>query len=427
MKMDVNKTSEWSLEGKPLSMDLFTSLEPTQVLIDYGYPVLFSSRNAQGFSVLAFHVEELLEPTYASRHIVAPTTEAILSELEHGIISIRDALTSSWMWVLDIDEQGQAGKAVQVTTGDIPENALPGATTMISSELQPAITLRYIGEDIKDGYVPASVIKVAGESLSASLRGLVDYLMGSGTSTRGRRPRHLTNLYNLSAQRIVFNSLEIAFRRPQPIDTPPDLTPIFPGHVAAAENEAEALIRLERDMWSLLERGLSWVSEGATEGGLPDSDEEQLAILRAVEKLAPKTDSVEELAIGGKMIASKSQYRQFRLNREMARQVRDKRVKLEEKLQRTEETKIFKGYVRYVDPDEWTLMLRTKDEINQESPPGSLLHISDNDDYKLARDLDDTWTQVSIIAIRELSTRGHASPWVIDEITVLPGVELDRN
>src|SRR5690606_4703595 len=137
---------------------------------------LFTSRNSDGAHLLVFHAEEVTQPDYRQRHVAAPTTEQTLKGLRRGEVSMRDALTASWMWLIEHDESGQPVGAAEITLSDLPDNLLPSPTTMISAELEPALILKFEGADIRDGNVPASIIKAAGEAVQASLREITDFL-----------------------------------------------------------------------------------------------------------------------------------------------------------------------------------------------------------------------------------------------------------
>lgn len=415
---DTQQTGDWQLEGKTPARDLFNAaLVPDRVLIDYGIPVLFTAKGSGDLPFLVFHVEEILAPTYRSRHIAAPATPGIISGLETGARSIRDALTASWMWVVDTDESGNVVAASQVDENDLPVDALPDAMTMLSPALQPAITLRYSGDQLAEDAIPASVIQIAGESLQAALRVLVDYLSGTQGS-RGRRTKNLTALYNLSAQRVAMSSFEIAFRRPDtaPTETQPPLE-------FSDTRVPEPLIDLreiEKRMWQMLRDGLNWTAPASALSVSPiEPSESQLATLRALEKLAPKSSVIGELHVSGQMVARPATGEGYLLNRETSLHIRAEKIRLEEALQSTEETEVHKGLIRYVDPDLWTLMLRSEDDLLVDPPEGTIFYLTNQQDFDLAMDLNAKTQHVAIVAKRQISPGKTASEWEVTQISLL--------
>ena len=407
----------WRVPNKPIPVDTFGSLEPERVLIDYGYPVLFTTRNAAAQQLLVFHVEEATEPTYASRYIAAPTTNAIIDDLERGRPSIREALTHRWLWAIERDAHGALTKADQVEVTDLPDDALPSRNTMISPDLESPLTVKYTGHALQADTVRASILQAAGASVQSALRMLTDFLAGTYAPS-GRRENRFRQLYNLPVQHIAFASLEIAFRRPiiseaqtaiQERLLPPDATE--PPPITTEE--------LEQHMWQMLRTGLRWLNAGQDVANLhANSDEERLAILRALEKLTPTADTVEEVIIGGSEVARHPSRPTYRVDKAAKKTIASHVQQLQAQLETVSEQRIFKGrLVRGFDLDERTFVLRTQTEIDA-GGGGSTFELVNDADVELVRDANhDPGVPVVVMATRMRSRKAKDdTPWEVVNI-----------
>lgn len=412
-------TAPWNPPDRPIPVEYFGSLEPEIVLVDYGYPILFTSRTAARQQLLVFHMEEATTPRYAARYLAAPTTEATLDDLKSGRQSIHQALTQSWLWVVDKAEDGSIARSAQVEVSDLPDDALPAPTTMVSPDLEPALTIKYVGHSMPADAVKASILQAAGAGVQSALRVLTDFLAGQIEPAAGRRENRYRQLYNLPVQRIAFGSLEIGFRRPThgaanaPVQEP----------LLQTGGEPVTTEELERRMWRMLRTGLRWLdSRQETRGLRAESDDERLAILRALEKLTPSTDSVDELIIGGSEVIRSPARSRYRIDKDAKKAVEKKVHELQTELETVHEQRIFKGkLVRAFDLDERTFTLRTQAEIDA-GGGGIEFELVDDADVELVSEANHRPVPVVVMASRMVSRKKKDNPpWEVVRI------ELDLN
>lgn len=404
----------WVPAGRSVPSKRFGRLSPERVLVDFSYPVLFTCRDSNGSTLLVFHVEEVLEPSYLQRYIAAPTTAQTIDRLLRGELSVRDALVASWMWVLHAEESGNVSEAWEVVAQDLPNDFLPEPTTMISADLEPALVLKFSGANLQDGNVPASILEAAGESVQASLRELIGYLAGQAEGTSGRRSNRHRRLYNLPAQRIAFGSLEVAFRRPLG-DQSVEQASLYAGEPADEPQVQDSTV--EQRMWPLLRRGLRWLEKDLDAESLPaESDQERLVVLRALEKLTPATDLIEEVAVSGKMVTSAEVGKAFRLSRESRTRVRELKRALEVKLKTSEQVEAFEGLVRGLDLDRRTFILRTMEQIIDGEHEGTVFALVEDDDLFFAQEVNHQPLNVRVLGSRIVSPDASDPPWDVVQL-----------
>jgi hypothetical protein len=107
------------------------AVRPTRVFHECERPVVFETLTDGGRPLLAYLSDE--QP-HATWFVMAATAPAILDDLEHGRISVRQALTTSWMWLVRTDPVDQVTGAWSVTEAQIPEQRLPRPGTRLLPE-----------------------------------------------------------------------------------------------------------------------------------------------------------------------------------------------------------------------------------------------------------------------------------------------------
>lgn len=110
----------------------FGTMKPEQVLYEFDGPRIFTFRDSTAALCLAYLSEELDDGS--ERFIVAPTSHDYISELRAGRLSVREALTSQWMWVVDRDRAGKLSSAWAVVVGELHPDALPEPSVALYAE-----------------------------------------------------------------------------------------------------------------------------------------------------------------------------------------------------------------------------------------------------------------------------------------------------
>jgi len=138
----------WNIEGKQIPAARFQPFEPREVLYEFDGPRIFSFPDFDGELNLAYWCDEDED---VWRYVVVPTTTRILDALERGAISVYDALNQPRCWLCDVGLDQKVTQCQQVDFEEIPEECLPAAGTMLLPTLEPMLTLRAVGHEIRSG------------------------------------------------------------------------------------------------------------------------------------------------------------------------------------------------------------------------------------------------------------------------------------
>jgi len=107
------------------------SLAPARVIFEAEVPLLYTVAAPAGRELLVY----LAETTAAgSWYILASCGKNTVTDMRNGKLTVREALTSSWMWlVYKKDDDGQV-EAWAVDADDIPDEHLPVPGTLLFAE-----------------------------------------------------------------------------------------------------------------------------------------------------------------------------------------------------------------------------------------------------------------------------------------------------
>ncbi len=282
----------WEIKGKSVDPKRFTPFEPIRVLNHYDGPRIFTFHDEDDAPCLACWSDEDEE---RARFLVVAITDQIIADLERGLLSVREALAQPRLWVVDWASDGSLTGAWLVARRDVPEDSQPHPRTMLHRSLDPILSLRAIGEAIRPGEIPGSVIKSTVEGAQRAIKALAEYEMEL-PARRGRPSRALQKLYDLPVQRTLAASFEVQFRSPlSELD-------LFEGlGESEIHEEREVLNRVANH----LKDGLSWLtsaSSDATALPVPADLELSRAIIRALKFLTPSPRSpIREMEIRGEL------------------------------------------------------------------------------------------------------------------------------
>ena len=272
---------DWDVDGIACGPELFGDFEPREVLYEFDGPRIFTIANGAGDDFLVYICDENDDHT---RHLVVPTSDAIVRALRSGFITVLDALNQPWTWLVDRAHNGQFERARKIAFRQMPDGTIPLRGTLLWPSLRPILSVRMVGASIQRGQVPASVIRRTVDGASAALKTLAEWILSISKSD-GRPSDFLRQYYDLPAQRFAFASFEIAFAAPAVTEQ---------SELFARENETA----LDR-MGKILQAGLSWLQQTTTD--LPSSEESRV-MLEALSKLTPpKHGLVTEVYLGGKL------------------------------------------------------------------------------------------------------------------------------
>jgi len=279
----------WFTTDKLVDVAGFEPLEIQEVLHDLDGPRTLTFRNASGDLFFAHWCDEADRLSYFA---VVPFSDALLSRLKLGDITVRDALEQPRQWILEISHDWRIRRAFSVDFSKFERGVLPESDLMLYAYLQPLFTLRAIGNGIQQGFVPSSVVKNLIQSAEQAIKVLVDYVFDGG---RGRPLTALRRFYNLPTQRLAFNSFEISFRLPA-LSNQPEFDELDTARIAEDEETYKKVA-------ALLRKGLVWAT--ASPDAAPPTGEdpkEWVAIYKALENLSPSSHGpVSVVEVGGRL------------------------------------------------------------------------------------------------------------------------------
>lgn len=248
-------------------------------LFEAWQPLIFTTLSVEGQKLLAYSADESAEGAW---FILVPISDEKVAGLKGGTLAIRDALTSSWMW-LCLESEGPL-QTWPVSVSEINELCLPKPGVMLypeyEPETEPVFVTRAIGSTLKLGIMPSSVVSYVSSAARSAFKTILDHI--SANNSQGRPPQSYRAVYDLPISNIAFASFSVAF------GPPPES--LFPNE------DFETAKRL-------LETGLQWASS-ATDDTFDTleakDDAERAAILRAVRYLTPpSTGAISEMEVSG--------------------------------------------------------------------------------------------------------------------------------
>ena len=323
---------DWEMKGQECDSDNFRDFDIKEVLIEYDGPRLFVAQTAM-CTALFMLVDEAER---AMRFIVVPTSERIISELKSGIISVRGALDQPLMWIVETNMEYQPEFASCTSLEELPQGILPEQGLMLWPHLQPAFTLRAIGEDLSAGSVPASVIRQVIEGASTALRKAASYVLNE-PNRQGRARNSLKRLYDLPAQRFAYNSFEIAFRLPEE-----EQEALWP------DDDTSEMQKIGAALQQAISKSLSSASDDNILEAL------DIELLEALEKLVPPSSGiVTEFQVGGTLVNREG--KSYTLDRNVSKNVRKALQAVRGKV---EKITTIEGTVSEMDKDNLSFTLR---------------------------------------------------------------------
>lgn len=288
----------WTINGIEESIDRFAKMEMVEVLYELETPKIFTAKVGQDLVLVYESSVDLTDRSV--RFLVAPTSDAVISALKDGTKTVLQALEQPWVWLLKEGFDGTLSAAYQLAEGirSVPDGFKPKPTAMLWPELMPLVSVRLIGEGLREGHVPASVIKRAAESIPAALKKCFDEVFGG--RGQGRPDEAIRARYDLEAQHMAFASFEISFRESRQ----PEL-----------ELKPNAQDEPYQESGSALRAAIEWAMD---DGSLSDAPE--VGFVEALEKLVPPMHGVvEQVELRGRIF---SDSRRYILNRGTTKRVK---------------------------------------------------------------------------------------------------------
>jgi hypothetical protein len=264
--------------GEPIDVP-FGMLVPDRTLYDFDGPRIFTANSP--FGLLFCYVSADIR---GGQIIVAtPSSTLSIELLLKGKLTVREALVRDWCWLLRADYNGKVAEAVRANSS-LPLDLLPSADTMLYHSLQPILSIKLEGAEIRAENVKASVVRQAIDAGTLAVKRIVDIIWDANTA--GRPKNILRYLSDLPTQRFAYGSFQVDFGKPDREQIPLD----------SASLEQDFL-----KIGSELDRLIDWASDDT------DNLESSLDVqeLKALEKLVPPlTGPVESITISGTIFGS---------------------------------------------------------------------------------------------------------------------------
>ncbi|MFP8779984.1 hypothetical protein [Hydrogenophaga sp. RWCD_12] len=337
----------WSLPDTRIPVERLGTLSPYEVLYEFDGPLVFTTLSPTGGKFLAyasFCVDE--EPANATtelpdsdgftRYLISPTSDKLLERLKKGATTLYDALDQPILWAVDIAHSGEVVRAAELgQLSDVPANCLPARNRTLWPHLMPLLSYRLIGDGLREGEVPASVVSRAVDGATSALKKLIEVVRNVNQSTGRPTDSHRRD-YDLTAQRFAFNSFEVAFASGSVMPAPANEDP--------AARYTEAGMRLQE--------ALDWLVYGYQYDEDPTTD-----MLDVLNRLVPPSQGVvRETEIAGRLLPGSAPYRLTRTDATRVRSAITRHRLRKRDLLESE------GRVRELDLDEFTFILRDRND-----------------------------------------------------------------
>ncbi len=279
-------------------------LLPEEVLYEFEGPCIFTSRSASGNLLLAYLAEDI-ESEKSLHYLVATVTEESIDNLKHGRSSVKEVLTSGWLWLAELSYEHKIKKVFHIQEQELPEDMLPADETMLWAHLEPILRVRLQGEKLVPGQLPASVLSQASEIAERALKSVFEFALGVGLpSSVGRPPNEIRELYNLPTQRFAYGSFEISFRSPKAWEPQPEEDEQLSLSLDDANGQEPSIPELLEKGWDLLRAGIMWASGQDEETFASLSSDEQLAVLESLYRLTPNpSGDISEIMLSGSKVS----------------------------------------------------------------------------------------------------------------------------
>ena len=341
----------WSLPDTVIPADLLGALTPVEVLYEFDGPLVFTALSPAGRKLLAYASFSVdADPIGATtqspgadgftRYLISPTSDQILERLKKGAVTLYDALDQPMLWAADIAYSGAVVRSAELgQLSDVPTNYLPARNRTLWPHLMPLLSYRLIGDGLREGEVPASVVSRAVDGATGALKKLIEVVRNVNQAPGRPTDSHRRD-YDLTAQRFAFNSFEVAFAPGSAAESPANEDP--------AGRYMEAGKRLQD--------ALDWLVSGLATDADPPSE-----MLDVLNRLVPPSQGVvREAEITGRLLPSSVP---FRLTRTEATRVRSA---ITRHRQRQRDLLESEGRVRELDLDEFTFILRDRNDRQPE-------------------------------------------------------------
>ncbi|WP_460124251.1 hypothetical protein [Pseudomonas sp. H3_G09] len=327
----------WTITTPKVAIEPFNPLEISEVLYEFDGPKIFVTTDSD--RLMRFWYESLDDRlTKTLRYLVTTTTESQINMLKSGKRTVHDLLKQPWLWAVDCSYSMEPKNAWVVDEiNDVPAEYKPKQDATLYLEHMPLLSYRLIGDGLREGQVPASVIAKAVTGPTSALKRLLEAVMPS--ESYGRPEESFRRSYDLPAVRFAFNSFEVSFSAP-------------------TDEHDESLKKglvLYGNGTSKLKDAFAWLTNPTSHA------EPEGYVLQALKELAPPAHGqIESVELRGQLIGSSQKILISRFDRKTITQALVKKKTEEEQLMQVS------GVIRELDKDHRRFTLRNRPDQKED-------------------------------------------------------------
>ncbi|MBN9520974.1 hypothetical protein J0H58_21040 [bacterium] len=298
---------KWQASHPPLDSEALGQLAPESVLVEYDGLRMFTCRDRSSRLLFAYQCDQEGD---LWRYTVAPCSEKQLSRFIAGELTIVQMLSVPWGWVVDIRDGSDIESIWEVDPTALPDDYRPNPEVRLVPTAEPDLSIKWVGDNIDQGHVPLSVIKYASDKAISVVRGLVEYI-GSREQYEFTK-KQAQDYADLPVSHVTLASFQLSITLPRPVDED-----VF-GNPA---NEQD--VRVASEMKRLLTKVVKWSSVPGLAKDPTTGPEESIAVLRAIQDLAPSgLTAVQSVELGGRLV-TESRAESVGLSPETRKQARE--------------------------------------------------------------------------------------------------------
>ena len=282
-----NLTMLWIITTPPCDKTFLGDFTPERVIVEYDGPRVFTV-DSNGKLLLAYHCDE---DDRVWRYTVVSFSQQLVERLVTGKITIVEALSQPWSWIVDVDDLGEIVGAWSVDPAEIPSQYRPATDVRLVDRQHDDFSVKLIGQNITESGVALSVIRSASERTHKAIRKLVDHI-GTHNGLTGFSDRDSRRHSDMTASYVHMASFEISIVLPDPDPLP----------VSSVSED----VLFAKELRRLVGKVIGW-SANPELMDEPDTRDpsESVAILQSIEDLTPSgRNDDSEVQIGGKLVTA---------------------------------------------------------------------------------------------------------------------------
>lgn len=281
-------------------------LVPTKVLYHYDGPQIFSSSvgSAQCLAIKTNETEGV------SQFIVSCVSKKTLDAVEENSLSLREALETGWLWVLELDnEHYKVLRAWNVEMEDLEEDMLPVRGTKLRLEENMMLSIKFTGPALENEQPSLGVLKRLIDGVHSSVKQIIGPAIDA-LHEAGLNEHEINNNLIIPVEKLKFASLlieigDIKLNRPE-------------------NSTIEGNVRdIARAASSSFLAGVEEINQILNYGDIfSNLTEENIRIIELMQDIVPTDqDKIDHMTISG--LGADRQERKYHISSEKGKKIRE--------------------------------------------------------------------------------------------------------